>query len=243
MTVSWSSPAFGCAVLLAATFACSASPASSQPAASIQDYFPLRKGSYWIYSAEVDWTVLNSNGEVRHSRVRLKSEVIDVVTRENVFAARVRGFVQDLGWYEPNRPPGDYVIVRVGVNHYYLLGNDTPELWKKISELPPDSRLQELGYDDLLLEVPLTRGALFGDPVQTPRAWYCWEVADEQPVHLPTRVCKRAGVHEFTLKFRTTPDFSEFGFVPGVGITRFRYAHHGTVANCNARLIEFHRGS
>ena len=242
MTVCSYSGAFNYAVLVAVCLACPVSQARCQSPATIRDYFPLHKGTYWVYSADVDWTVMNSQGEVRHSHVRFKSEVTDVVTRGNVFAARMRGFVQELGWYEPDRPPGDYVIVRVGVNHYYLMGSDAAELWTKITELPPDSRLEELGDDDLLLEVPLTRGALFGDPAQTPRAWYCWEVADEQPVHLPARVSRRAGLHEFTLKLRTTPDFTEFGFVPGVGISRFRYAHHGTVANCEARLVEFHPG-
>ena len=244
MTIFGYRRAINFAVSSAVLLTCPVSEGRHEASVSTEDYFPLRKGAYWIYSADVDWTVMNSQGEVRHSHVRFKSEVTDMVTRGNVFAARLRGFVQELGWYEPDRRPGDYVIVRVGVNRYYLIGSDsdTPELWTKITELPPDSRLEELGDDDLLLEAPLTRGALFGDPVQTPRAWYCWEVADEAPVHLPARVSRRAGLHEFTLKFRTTPDFTEFGFVPGIGITRFRYTHHGTVANCEARLIEFHPG-
>ena len=31
-------------------------------------------------------------------------------------------------------------------------------------------------------------------------------------------------------------------FVPGIGITRYVFSHHGTVAEADVRLIEFRRG-
>ena len=57
-------------------------------------YFPLRKNMLFI--AEVEWTVLDTAGEVRKSNVTLKSEVTETFVKGNLTAARVRGFVYDL---------------------------------------------------------------------------------------------------------------------------------------------------
>lgn len=211
-------------------------------APAVDDYFPLRRGTYWVYSANVDWTESNSAGAVRHAHVRLKSEVVAVFSTENLFAARLRGFVDDLSWYEPEKPRSDQVIVRVGSNRYYLINADTEKFWTKITSLPFDSRLEEIGEDNILLEAPLTKGAIYGEAAQTPRAWYCWAVTEERPVRLPRRVSRSPGLREYLVHFRTSPDHTIMGFTPGIGITHYDYAHHGTVANCRARLVEFHKG-
>jgi hypothetical protein len=53
----------------------------------------------------------------------------------------------------------------------------------------------------------------------------------------------RAVEHEeYSLEFRTNPDDTEFSFVPGIGITKYNYHHHGTVADTELRLVEFHPG-
>lgn len=209
---------------------------------SPDDYFPLSKGTQWIYSADVDWTVLNTGGEVRHSHVTFKSEVTDVFSAEHVFAAKIRGFIHDLSWYEPGRPTADHVIVRVGVNRYYLIDQNVAEFWEKMIGLASDPYLEELGDDNILLETPLRKGVLYGEPAQTPRAWYCWAVTGERRVRMAQAVSRAKTLHEYSIRFQTSPDHTVMGFTPGIGITRYEYGHHGTVANCRARLIEFHRG-
>ena len=138
---------------------------------SLARYFPLQKGSYWIYSADVDWTEPNSDGKISHSHLTFKSEVIDTWSGENVFAARLRGFIHDLSWYEPNKPPNDHVIIRVGVNRYYIIDEQAARFWEKITASEPDSLMEEIGDDNVLLEVPLAKGVLYGEPAQTPRGW------------------------------------------------------------------------
>jgi hypothetical protein len=215
--------------------------ASAQEGESETAYFPLRKGTCWFYSAEVEWTVPDTAGEVRRSNVTLKSEVTDTFVKGNITAARVRGFVYDLSWYEPNNGPGDYVIVRVGVNRYYLIGNDAEAFWKKLIASDGESYLEELGEDTVLLEVPLTKGALFGESAQTPRGWYCWSVTSERNISLSSVGGAPAisSPIEFIIQFRTNPDHTILKFVPGVGITGYEYHHHGTVSNCRAVLIRF----
>ena len=70
----------------------------------------------------------------------------------------------------------------------------------------------------------------------------CWAVTDEHATSFPRLVSQQRRLHEFTIVFRTTPDYTGLGFTPGIGITRYEYVHHGTVANCHARLIRFHPG-
>jgi len=44
---------------------------------------------------------------------------------------------------------------------------------------------------------------------------------------------------EFSLLFVTNPDDVHILFVPGVGITRYEYQHHGTRSRVDAELIEY----
>jgi hypothetical protein len=36
------------------------------------------------------------------------------------------------------------------------------------------------------------------------------------------------------------PDDTEFDFVSGIGITSYEYHHHGTIAETELHLVEFH---
>ena len=47
---------------------------------------------------------------------------------------------------------------------------------------------------------------------------------------------------QFLLSFRTRPDHTIIEFVPGIGITRYVYVHHGTVAEADVKLIEYYPG-
>jgi hypothetical protein len=42
--------------------------------------------------------------------------------------------------------------------------------------------------------------------------------------------------------YRTLPDHQVIGFVPGLGVTAYRYAHHGTVARAEAVLAGYSPG-
>jgi len=46
----------------------------------------------------------------------------------------------------------------------------------------------------------------------------------------------------YTLVYRTNPDHTILGFVPGVGIVRYAYSHHGTTAEADAWLVGYHEG-
>ena len=72
---------------------------------------------------------------------------------------------------------------------------------------------------------------------------YCWAV-DGITSNRTLKIGKVAiqGTDEYQLIFRTNPDHEIMTLVPGVGITAWEYAHHGTTAEANLRLIEFRTG-
>jgi hypothetical protein len=43
---------------------------------------------------------------------------------------------------------------------------------------------------------------------------------------------------QYTIRFMTMPDETIIDFVPGIGITRFSYSHHGSAANAEMKLSE-----
>ena len=208
------------------------------------DYFPLKKGNSWTYSALVDWTVPDSAGEVQHDEITWDCEVVDIFCKGNILAARLRGFLYDLTWYEKGKAAGDYIVIRVGASHYHLISDKVEDFWRKVTATEGYSSIDELGADNLLLEVPLIVGETYGEFADTPRGSYCWNVTKESSLD----VSSIAGVgqnqlwKEFSVRFQTGPDHTVIGFTPGLGITHFEYGHHGTVANCRARLVQFHTG-
>ena len=47
----------------------------------------------------------------------------------------------------------------------------------------------------------------------------------------------------YRVEYATLPDDMEFDFVPGIGMVTYEYHHHGTTADTELHLIEFHDGS
>ncbi len=209
-------------------------------------YFPLSKGNYWIYSGEVKWWQKNDatgKHEDQSKTLTWKMEVIDTASRGLVFAALIKGFPYDLCWYEPDKERGDYLIVRVGTGQYHLFsGKAVKGVWDKIKN-PEGSLFELVNEDSLILDVPLIVGKLFGDYAQTTTGRYCWVVEGESAY---TDKVKGAPALKdgrvFTMTYRTSPDFQSVAFVPGLGIVHYQYHHHGTTAECDMQLIEFHKG-
>ncbi|MEO6054122.1 MAG: hypothetical protein ABIP97_08935 [Chthoniobacterales bacterium] len=208
-------------------------------------YFPLKKGSVWIYSANVEWVEGDSAKgpppQIKKKDITYKTEVVDTHEGGNVFAARFHGFVTDLAWYTPDKKPGDCLMIQVGTNHCHIIHQDVDKIWNALVSPNGSLRIEELSGGNLLFEMPLTVGAHYGDFPNTTRGMYCWIVEDEKPFSLKTVAGAPKLKHpmEFTIVQRTNPDHEIFGFVPGLGITRFEYSHHGTTSNATAKLIRY----
>ncbi len=91
--------------------------------------------------------------------------------------------------------------------------------------------------------LPLAVNARWGRHVEREGGWYCWRVETKRKQAL--RIEGYAAHHRslvYTLACRTNPDHQLVDIAPGLGITRYVYQHHGTVASADVRLVAFRAG-
>jgi len=207
--------------------------------------FPLTQGTYWVYRGFVRWTVANSS-TVKLTRVTWKTEVIRTVYRDGMTIAVVKGMPGDLDWSNGNPRPSLSIVIRTGDAKFYLIEAD--EVKPLLGELDdPRFSWQHVPIeDDGFLQLPLSEGKRFCDPgaMQRQDEEYCW-VTDAPHEAALTRVKGIApGKHvAYPVRYVTNPDDMEFDFVPGVGMVTYDYHHHGTVADTELHLVEFHDGA
>lgn len=209
------------------------------------DYFPLQKGTFWIYRGETKFLVNNEStgkNEPKSEVLTWKMEVVDTAERNLLFAALIKGAPFDLSWYGPGKERGDYLIVRVGTATYYLFdGDNAKEAWAKIKDESQSLDGLDKG-GELFIDAPLMEGKVYGGDFNTlVHGRYCWLVEgarDFNPKRFPA-AGNLASPCDFTLVYRTTPDHQIIDFVPGIGIIGFQYVHHGTLSETDLGLIEF----
>lgn len=218
-------------------------PLSTKTTVNIDTPFPLKKGSYWVYEGVAKWTKNNTN-QVNEKTLTWKMEVLDTIQRGHITVAILKGHTADLAWYQEGKEPGDYLIVQVNTDKFYLVsGERTQQVLQRVRD-EGDFLANLLEEWELFLEWPLMPGKVFGPSSQISRqdGGYRWNVEDRQQVGLNVQGTSLWDKKtQYRLSFRTAADYSIVNFMPGVGITRYRYLHHGTVAASDFKLIEYHQ--
>jgi hypothetical protein len=220
-------------------------PQAVSPAYAAAPPFPMTKGTYWVYTGPTKWTTADT-GEVQEQVLTWKMEITDALQRDGIGLAVVKGHPSDLAFYEEGRAPGDYLIVSVNDQKYYLLSGERAQAALKRFKDSNDVLVGLVEDSGLWLDLPLTVGKSFGDTTQIarPDRMYAWQVGKQGPAQLTgvTGVTPSANAVAFELTLTTLPENDMVEFVPGLGITRFVYEHHGTVASTDLKLTEFHPG-
>jgi hypothetical protein len=219
--------------------------ASAQVDEGARQGFPLVPGTEWVYrglvrSSEEGSTVGKVTG------VTWKMSVVRTVEREGVLAAIVSGFPGDLNWSDGHAEPQRSLLLRTEDAKFYLKSE-----WVTQSALDqldnPKYPLRELiDPDDWIFQMPLAAGKRFCDEQAMKRedGEYCWVTGSPHPVDLRAVKGLTPGTRTaYEVTYATNPDDTEFEFVGGVGITSYQYHHHGTIAETELRLIEFHPAS
>lgn len=195
---------------------------------------PLAPGIAWTYRAEVSWTAAGGDSVERRT-LSWTTSVVSVETSDSTLAAVVRGWPTDLAWWEPGKTPTLSVLYCTGPRVYHL-DVTTGSAATLAGDLLAGRRTPDL--DDLILELPLHTGQLFGrDSTERDDTFHAWFV--ERADTVPASIRKlRPDVDDslYSLVYRTYPDFSAVGFVPGVGVVHYVYHHNGTPADADARL-------
>jgi hypothetical protein len=203
--------------------------------------FPMTPGTSWVYQGEVRWQ--DQNNTTHEEQVSWRTEVRKLVEHPaaNARVASIYGYPSDLDWTD-GKPDTEYRALVESAGRFYLLSADTlPAVLKRLDD-PADDLAGLLSADDLVLEWPLGQGWRFCDPkgiVRTDQL-YCWSVENIGPSTLRMPGVKSVPRDEYQLSYKTNPDQVNVSFVPDVGITHYEYHHHGTVADTNLTLAEFH---
>lgn len=216
-------------------------PATVVAQGSAENFFPMEKGTYWIYEGTVKWSESqNEVSVIKTRKLRWKMEVVESSHKGDVRAALMKGHPGDLAWYEEGTQPGDYLLVRNGNRFFFLHAEDAKDGYR---DLVNSGKLP--GERNIFFAWPLKRGRHFCDPEQheSPDGSYCWSVNDIQSVQLRKMPVKPHAYRQYELALRTRPDHEIDYLVSGIGITKWIYSHHGSVSDVDVHLVEFHRGT
>ena len=227
------------AIAVAAAVLCAAGQADSSP-----DPFPLTEGTYWVYQGLVRYDKTGSRNSAQ-AHVNWRMEIVRVLGRDDAKAAIVKGFPTDLNWSTGSTTPSESMLVRTNDGRFYLIDAYRAAAAEQKFRDTQVALRDFLEDDDLWFQLPLAQGKKFCDEESAKRkdSMYCWVVDAPTQVSLNNikgSTAKSATV--FRLSYRTLPDDEETELMPGVGIIRYGYHHHGTIADTELKLVEFHVG-
>ncbi len=204
-------------------------------------FFPLTPGTWWLYRGTVTWTDQQTEKGAQ-ADVTLKMTVEKVIQKPEFLIAVLSGFPRDLDWATGEVAAMPWLLIETSRREVFL------------NPLPPDfdyAKLDKdaasldklLAEDNLLFRWPLKQGMKFGDAESVRRddGHYCWVVATQETKKLGDiqgLAAKSAEV--FQLQYVTNPDDTEMEISPGIGILNYQYHHHGTLAETDLTLVEFH---
>jgi hypothetical protein len=207
--------------------------------------YPLIKGNYWIYQGKRRWT--EEDGKIIERMCTVRMDVLEVIKRDSLTVAVVRGALADYA-AQGSADSRDHLIIRAGATAYFDVENDrVAAILRKVKD--PKENLFGLLRDneEPILDLPLVLGKRYGDPTQMTREdpYYCWMVTKDEEVALRSLKGLKSPRkrRQFTLRYLTLLSEVLMDFVPGVGITRYRFRHRGSVIEADLKLIEFGRAS
>ena len=211
---------------------------------SSADPFPFKEGTYWVYQGLVRYNEAGTENGAE-AKVNWRMEIVRVLRRDDAQAAIVKGFPGDLNWSNGSAAPSESMVVRTNDGKVYLIEEGRAAAAEQKFSDTHAALKDFLKDDDLWFALPLAVGKKFcgEDGANRDDEMYCLvvEAPDQESFNgikgLPAKLPAA-----YSLVYRTNPDDTETELVPGIGIVRYEYHHHGTVADTELKLIEFHAG-
>jgi hypothetical protein len=206
-------------------------------------FFPFNPGAYWVYKGTVRWYDFE-NDKPASAEVTWKMSVQKVLRTQGITAAVVTGFPGDLDWTAGTTEAKPWLILE-DQKHDVYYENLGPEF--DLTKLNGDDHVFDkfMAEDNFFFRWPLQQGAKFcgEDAKKREDGMYCWVVEQSVTKNLSTvKGVPASDQTAFQLKYRTLPDDTTVELVPGVGLLSYEYHHHGTMADTELQLVEFHPG-
>lgn len=214
---------------------------NAHDAAAPAEFFPMKVGTYWVYEGTVSWHDPEKDAPATE-KVSWRMTVDKVIHRDGLVATVVTGFPADLDWSGGTAEPKQWLILEDAKHqvHYVNLGPDFEFTKYEKGKQSFDKFLVE---DTLLFEWPLKKGAKFCNAEEQNRddMMYCWYVAKEERRKLDTVKGVSADERDvFELKYVSNPDDTSMELAPGIGLVSYQYHHHGSMADTELQLVEYH---
>jgi len=151
----------------------------------------------------------------------------------------VRGWIQDLAWYSPGQRQQLTLLLEIRGALYQLGVGDSAAAIDTLIDAVRDASAAAR-RSQLVIDSALVVGRLYGqeaDRGDRNDDMYAWLVESKGRLsNRPGWLSLATEPTQWQLVYRTLPDDQLLDFVPGVGITRFVYTHHGTVATTDVHL-------
>lgn len=213
----------------------------AQKPAEPKEFFPFRQGTTWVYQGTVRWEEPEEE-KPGTAEVTWKMTVERVIRKKGVVAAVVTGYPADLDWTGGTTEPKPWLILE-DANHRVFYENLGPEF--DLAKLNGDEHVFEkfMVEENLFFQWPLRQGAKFcgEEAMKREDGMYCWVVTEVNSKSLkPVKGAPEGERSVFRAQYRTNPDDTTVELVPGVGVVSYAYHHHGTVADTELHLVEFH---
>lgn len=192
--------------------------------------FPLKEGNSWNYQ-----------GKYNEWEVKLQIKVLLVKKEGNLAFALMKGFCTDPLEGE-EWESSVWALLVVGNEYYYKVSGSRIDSINKCL-LNNESVHSGLVTDADLFMVALSdTGRIFGEAAQLTRndGNYYWKVS-EKHAYEPSSIKSlniKGTFDRFTLTFKAIDSDVTMDIVPGIGIVRYRYCHHGTPEELDMKLSD-----
>jgi hypothetical protein len=199
--------------------------------------FNFAKDTTWVYEGVVKW---DDKGKAQQKTLTWKMHIIDKIERSDGIVGYVmQGHPIDLTFYDASKPPSDYLYIAKANRIYQITLIDTRPI-ERIKDVQ-DALADLLNDETIVYDFPLSANKKFG-PSQflgNSDGKYTWVITEAKPNPLNgIKGVTPTNATEYTLNFKTNPDWQDVYYVPSIGITRFIYHHNGTLSDVDVKLVE-----
>ena len=215
---------------------------SPQSAQAWQATLPLDSGRTWEYRGSARWTELDQ--QVDTATIRWTMQILATREGPDLRGAVVRGWIQELAWYNPGQTPGYGLLLARGHRLYHVSASDSAGALLTLQRAIEPGAPPPQGWE-LIVDSTLAVGHLYGQTAERGDrldTFYAWYVESGEAIRPPVGWSAASPtVMQWRLVYRTAPDHQVLDVVPGLGITHYGYAHHGTVADSDVQLVSVTR--
>lgn len=192
--------------------------ASASLSLAIAPPMPFSKGTTWIYEGKVAWL---EGSEVKSKRIRLATEIIETFNYQNARVALVRGFPSELTWYGDKQHP-KYSLLILSSESLTEIETENREEARRLAQEFSTRSSELMQQADTIMAFPLRDGSRFRPRVKGFRS--------------------SGALMRYQEIYRSNPDHIIIDFVPGLGVVRYVYEHHGTASSVDVVLKEIRYG-